>query len=50
MPRVFLILLTSVWDWFRSRLAMQMELIALRHQIVVYKQSNFRPELQSADR
>jgi len=50
MPRVVSILLTSVLDGFRSRLAMQMELIALRHQVEVYQQSISRPKLQPADR
>jgi putative transposase len=50
MPRVASILLTSVLDWFRSRLSMQMELIALRHQLSVYQQSISRPKLQPADR
>jgi putative transposase len=50
MPRVISILLTSVLDGFRSRLAMQMELIALRHQVAVYQQSISRPKLQPADR
>jgi hypothetical protein len=31
MPPVVSILLVSVFTWFPSRLAMQMELIALRH-------------------
>jgi hypothetical protein len=50
MPRAISILLTSISTWFRSRLAMQMELIALRHQVAVYKQSISRPKLQSSDR
>ena len=50
MPRVISILLTSISTWFRSRLAMQMELIALRHQVAVYKQSISRPKLQPSDR
>jgi hypothetical protein len=50
MLRAILILLTSISTWFRSRLAMQMELIALRHQVAVYKQSVSRPKLQPADR
>lgn len=50
MPRVASILLTFVLDWFRSRLSMQMELIALRHQLSVYQQSISRPKLQPADR
>ena len=36
MPRVVSILLVSLAIWVRSRLALQMELIALRHQVVVY--------------
>jgi len=50
MPHVVLILLTSVLDGFRSRLSMQMELIALRHQVSVYQQSISRPKLQPANR
>jgi hypothetical protein len=50
MPRVFSILFTSVLDWFRSRLSMQMKLITLRHQVAVYKQSISRPKLRPADR
>ena len=50
MPHVVSILLTSVLDWFRSRLSMQMELIALRHQVAVYKQSLSRPKLRPTDR
>ena len=50
MPRAFSVLLTFVWDWFRSRLVMQLELMALRHQVAVYKQSISRPKLQPTDR
>ena len=50
MPRVVSILLRSIATWFRSRLSLQMELIALRHQVAVYKQSVSRPKLQPADR
>ena len=50
MPRAISILLTSISTWFRSRLAMQLELIALRHQVAVYKQSISRPKLESSDR
>jgi putative transposase len=50
MPRVVSILLTSITTWFRSRLTLQMELIALRHQVAVYKQSVSRPKLQPAGR
>src|SRR6516164_8793636 len=50
MPRVVSIMIASLAAWFRSRLDMQMELIALRHQIAVYKQSVPRPKLQPTDR
>jgi putative transposase len=50
MPRVIVILLASIATWFRSRLALQMELIALRHQVAVYKQSISRPRLRPSDR
>jgi hypothetical protein len=44
MPRVVSILLASISIWFRSRLAIRMELIAPRHQVAVYKQSILRPD------
>jgi len=50
MPRVVAILIASLLTWFRSRLAMQMEFIALRHQVAVYKQSIARPKLRLTDR
>jgi putative transposase len=50
MPPVLSILLTSVATWFRSRLSMQLELIALRHQVAVYKQSIPHPKLRPTDR
>jgi putative transposase len=50
MPPIVSSLLASTTTWFRSRLSMQMELIALRHQIAVYKQSISRPKLRPTDR
>ena len=50
MPRVISILLTSIATWFRSRRSLQMELIALRHQVALYQQSIARPKLRPADR
>jgi putative transposase len=50
MPRVISILFTSIATSFRSRVSLQMELIALRHQVAVYKQSVARPKLQPTDR
>ncbi len=50
MPPMVSVLLASVFTWFRSRLSMQMELIVLRHQLAVYKQSISRPRLRPTDR
>ncbi len=50
MPRVFSVLLPSILDWFRSRVSMQMERIALRHHVAVYQQRIARPKRQPADR
>ncbi len=37
-------------SWFQSRHAMQLEILALRHQLAVYQHSIKRPPLKSADR
>jgi putative transposase len=50
MLPVVSILLASILAWFRSRLSLQIELIALRHQIAVYKQTVSRPRLRPSDR
>src|SRR5215471_2065450 len=50
MSRVVSVLLASIFTWFRSRLSMQLEFIALRHQLAVYKQSGTRPRLRPSDR
>jgi putative transposase len=50
MPPIVSVLLASVFTWFRSRLSMQLELIALRHQVAVYQQSIPRPKLRPTDR
>jgi hypothetical protein len=50
MPPVVSVLLASVLTWFRSRHAMQIELIALRLQVAVYKQTVSRPKLRPTDR
>ncbi|MCZ6529840.1 MAG: integrase, partial [Chloroflexi bacterium] len=50
MPPVVSVLLASILVWFRSRLAMQIELLALRHQVAVYKQSLSCPKLRPTDR
>jgi putative transposase len=50
MPPVVSALLTYIMTWFRSRRSMQMQIIALRHQIAVYKQTGSRPRLCPMDR
>jgi len=50
MPRVVLILFASFVTSFRSHRDMQMEFIALRHQVAVYKQSVSRPTIRPIDR
>ena len=50
MISVVSILLASISAWFRSRLSVPMELIALHHQVVLYKQSVSRPKLRPIDR
>ena len=50
MLPVVTVLFASLLTWFRSRLSMQMEFIALRHQVAVYKQSVPRPKLRPTDR
>ena len=37
-------------SWFQSRHAMQLEILALRHQLAVYQHRVKRPQLQPADR
>jgi putative transposase len=43
-------LIASFSSWFRSRAALQLEILALRHQISVLQRSVKRPKLTSADR
>src|SRR5262245_3751341 len=43
-------LLVYLTTWFRSRRSMQMEILALRHQVAVYKQTVSRPRLRLMDR
>ncbi len=46
----FLLLLSALRDSFRGRAALQLELIALRHQLVTMKRISRRPSLRSTDR
>ena len=50
MPPVLHALLAFVMTLFRSRHAMQLEILALRHQVAVYKQHIHRPRLRPSDR
>ena len=50
MPPVLRALLAFVIALFRSRHSMQLEILALRHQLAVYKQSVHRPRLRPTDR
>jgi len=43
-------LIASVSGWFRSRAALQLEVLALRHRIGVLQRSVKRPKLLTADR
>jgi putative transposase len=43
-------LIASFFGWFRSRAALQLEILALRHQICVLQRSVKRAKLTSADR
>ena len=50
MSPIVAILIASISTWFRSRLSMQLEFIAWRHQVSVYQQSVSRPKLRPSDR
>jgi putative transposase len=43
-------LLTFLMTLLRSRLALQLEIVALRHQVAVYQRSGSRPRLRATDR
>jgi transposase InsO family protein len=46
----FLLLLSPLRDSFRGRAALQLELIALRHQLATMKRTSRRPSLRPTDR
>jgi hypothetical protein len=50
VPSIVSALLAMFVSLFRSRWAMHLQILALRHQVAVYKQSVPRPKLQSTDR
>ena len=43
-------LVAFVSTLFRSRLALQLENVALRHQITVYQRTTKRPQISTGDR
>jgi putative transposase len=50
MPAVGYAFLSTLGAVFRSRLSLQVEIVALRHQLAVYQRSVRRPHLRPADR
>ena len=50
MRPLFSALLTFLTTLLRSRLALQLEIVALRHQVAVYQRSVSRPRLHATDR
>ena len=50
MSSVISATLAYLASWFQSRHAMQLEILALRHQLAIYQNSVKRPQLQPADR
>jgi putative transposase len=50
MRNILISLFSALLLSFRSRLALQTEILALRHQIIVLKRSTHRPKLRSWDR
>ena len=50
MKTLLLALFSFLRATIRSRLSMQMEILALRHQLTVYQRSGKRPRIKPADR
>jgi putative transposase len=50
MGPILTALLTFLMTLFRSRLALQLEIVALRHQVAGYQRSGARPRLRATDR
>ena len=50
MPAVLPALIAWITSTFRSRAAMQLEILALRHQLAVYQRTPYRPRLRPGDR
>ena len=50
MKAILIALLAFVSTLFRSRLSLQFEIVALRHQLTVYQRTALRPRTESGDR
>jgi hypothetical protein len=50
MPTLLLAFAAFLRGFFRSRLSMQLEIVALRHQLAVYQRTTQRPRLRAGDR
>jgi transposase InsO family protein len=50
MQAVVMAVVTSMASVVRSRMALQIEILALRHQLAVYHRAGHRPQLQPVDR
>ena len=50
MPTTTFLILTTLRDTLRSRVALQLEVLALRQQLATMKRSSSRPSLHSVDR
>ena len=50
MKNVLVSVLAAVAATFRSRLALQVEILALRHQLAALKAGGKRPKLRPSDR
>jgi putative transposase len=50
MKTIIIALLAFLSTLFRSRAALQLEIVALRHQLTVYQRTTRRPRIQPADR
>ena len=45
MKTIICVLLAFLATLFRSRLTLQLEIVALRHQIIVYQRTSQRPRI-----
>ena len=50
MPPIVRALLAFVASFFRSRVSLQLEIVALRHQLTLYSRSIRRPHVRPSDR